>query len=83
MPKSDAAVGLELVELDERPGIEQALEPLAGGELAVGVLLVDALAPPAELGRFFELEEAVAQAFEVGMRRSGHPSPPFRQAARL
>jgi len=31
----------ERVELPERPGVEQLLDPLAGGQLALGVLLLD------------------------------------------
>jgi len=35
-------VGHERVELDERPCVEQQVESLARGQLAAGVLLVDA-----------------------------------------
>ncbi len=33
-PEVGAAMGLELVELDERAGVEQELDPLAGGHFA-------------------------------------------------
>ncbi len=46
-----AAVGDEGVDLDERAGVEEQLDALAGGELARRVLLVDALLAAAQLGR--------------------------------
>ncbi len=59
-PEVVAAVGLELVELDERAGVEQQLDALARGQLAVGVLLVDAIGAAAELGARVERGEALA-----------------------
>src|SRR5262249_28978298 len=42
-PEVEAAMRAQLVELDERAGIEEQLDPLARGELALAVLLFDAL----------------------------------------
>ena len=50
MPKSVAAVALEHVPFLEGIGVEQELDPLAGGELALGVLRVDALLAAAQPG---------------------------------
>ena len=49
-PEVGAAVGDELVQLDEGAGVEQEVDPLARGELARLVLLGDALGSAAELG---------------------------------
>ena len=40
-PEGRRAVPGQLVELDERPLVEELLDPLAGGHLALGVLLLD------------------------------------------
>src|SRR5205823_14246508 len=48
-PEIVAAVHLELVELDEAAGVEEELDPLAGGELAFLVLLLDPLLAAAQL----------------------------------
>ena len=53
-----AAVGDELVELFERAGIEQQLDPLAGGELAGGVLALEPVGAAAELGAALEIGES-------------------------
>ena len=60
-----AAVGDELVELLERAGIEQQLDPLARGQLAGGVLRVEPLLAAAELGAPLEVREDLVglQAF--------------------
>src|SRR5207247_4309527 len=42
-----AAVGLEAVELDEAPRVEQLVQALAGRELPLGVLALDAGLAPA------------------------------------
>ena len=52
-----AAVGDELVELLERAGIEQQLDPLARGQLAGVVLALEALLAAAELGAPLEVGE--------------------------
>ena len=54
-----AAVGDELVHLDEAAGVEQKIDTLAGGELAGGVLPLDAFGPPAELGETLFVFEAL------------------------
>ena len=63
-----AAVGDEGVDLDEGAGVEQQLDALAGGELAVLVLALDALrAAPGGRGR---------EAFlEIGQQLVAHESP--------
>ena len=45
-----AAMGLELVDLDERAGVEQGMDTLASRQLAGLVLLLDPLLAAAELG---------------------------------
>ena len=54
-----AAVGDQLVELLERAGIEQQLDPLAGGQLAGFVLAREALGAAAQLGAPLEVGEDV------------------------
>ena len=54
-----AAVGDELVELFERAGIEQQLDPLARGQLAGGVLALEPIGAAAELGASLEIGEDV------------------------
>ena len=49
-PEIGAAVRHEPIELHERPGIEQHVEPLAGGHLAFVVLRLDTVGSAAELG---------------------------------
>src|SRR5439155_11261036 len=70
-PEVGAAVDLEAVELDEAPRIDELLDALARGELAVGVLALDALlaaaehrlaVPPLELGAI------LLDCHEVGFR---------------
>src|SRR5438093_1228348 len=58
----------EAVELEEGAGIEQELEPLAGGLLAGLVLAPDALLAPAELGGAV----AAPQLLETLVRRHGY-----------
>ena len=58
-PEIAAAVGDELVDLFEGAGIEQQLDPLAGGQLAGGVLPLEALGAAAQLGAAFEVVERV------------------------
>ena len=77
------AVAHEAVELDERAGVEQQLDPLAGEELAALVLPRDRLLRPGVLRR-------VAQLAQPGELRLGrlvprrHPAEPIprRAAAR-
>ena len=52
-------MGDELVELLERAGIEQQLDPLARGELAGRVLALEPLLAAAELGATLEIGERV------------------------
>ena len=66
-PEVGAAVGDEAVELDEAARIEQQVEPLAGGELALLVLLGEALGAAALLG----LGLLVVQLIEE-LARCGH-----------
>jgi hypothetical protein len=67
-----AAVGLELVELDERPGVEELFDALPGGELALGVLLVGPLLAAAELGLPLFLGQPGPEPLEVGRKGVGH-----------
>ena len=50
-------MGDELVELLERAGIEQQLDPLARGQLAGGVLALETIGAAAELGAPLEVVE--------------------------
>ena len=54
------AVGLELVELEEGARVEEQLDPLARGQLAVRVLFIDAILAAAELGPRVKCGEAFA-----------------------
>jgi len=47
----------ELVDFLERARIEEQLDPLAGGQAAAGVLLVEPLLAAAELGAPLEVRE--------------------------
>ena len=47
----------ELVDFFERAGVEQQLDPLARGQSAAGVLLVEPLLAAAELGAPLEVRE--------------------------
>ena len=47
-PELGRAVGDERVQLDERPRVQQEIEPFAGGQLAPGVLPLDPDRSPAE-----------------------------------
>ena len=49
-PEVGAAVGDEHVEFFKRPIIKQQVDPLAGGQLATGVLRINALLPSAQSG---------------------------------
>ena len=51
---------LELVQLDEAAGVEQQLDALARGQLALGVLLLDPLLAAAQLGLRVERGQLVA-----------------------
>ena len=63
-----AAVGDQCVDFDERPGVEEQVDPFAGGELAVLVLAVHALRPaPGGRGREASLE--------IGQQLVAHESP--------
>ena len=53
-----ATVGDEAVELDERPGIDEEVDPLAGRELPPFVLLLDSLLASAEKRATVQLVEA-------------------------
>jgi hypothetical protein len=64
-----ALVDHELVDLDERAGVEQELEPLARGLLAGLVLAANALGAAGELGRRVaptQLLEAVMTRHQAG-----------------
>ena len=63
------AVGDEAVELDEAARIEQQVEPLAGGELALLVLLGDAVGAAALLGRGLAVVQLVEEIAGVGHGR--------------
>jgi hypothetical protein len=58
----------ERVELDERPGVEQQLDPLPRGELSAGMLLVDPVLSPTET-RFRAQRSQAVDTFLV--RRHG------------
>ncbi len=59
MPKSRAAVGDQRVDLDERAGVEQQLDPFAGGELPRLVLFPDPILAAADLRRRQALLELI------------------------
>ena len=67
MSKSRGAVAHERVELLERARVEQLLDPLAGGQLALGVLLLLGLRVGVDrlLAQLVELRELLL----VGLRR--------------
>jgi hypothetical protein len=50
-------VRLETIELQEGAGIEEELDPFAGGELPGPVLALDSLTAPAESRAFIQLIE--------------------------
>ena len=52
-------MGLEAVELAKGAGIDEQLDPLACGELALGVLPVDAILATPELGLGAELVQVL------------------------
>ena len=58
-PEVAAAVRDELVDFLERAGIEQQLDPLAGGQLAGRVLALDARLAAAELRAALQIGEGV------------------------
>ena len=58
MPKSVAAVGHEAVELDEAALVQQQLDPLPRGQLALRVLLLDAFLAAAQTGAVLHLAQA-------------------------
>ena len=60
------AVGDEAVELDEAALVEQQVEPLAGGELALLVLLRHAGGSPALLGEGLAVVQLIEQLSGVG-----------------
>jgi hypothetical protein len=60
-------VGLEAVVLAERAGIEQQLDALARGQLALLVLLVDARLAAAELGT----RDALLEQLDLLLDRQG------------
>ena len=60
------AVGDEAVELDEAALVEQEVEPLAGGELALLVLLGDPRGSPALLGEGLAVVELIEELAGVG-----------------
>ena len=67
-------MGLQLVEFDERAGVEEDLEPLPGGVLSLGVLLLDPLRPAPELGLALEVGQAGPEAVVVMGGMVGHGS---------
>src|SRR5262249_7538126 len=70
-PEVDAAVRHEPVELDERPLVDQEIDPLPRGELALLVLRLDALLPSA-------LERELAHPAQLVLRILGPRVPGFR-----
>src|SRR5262249_52478793 len=65
-PEVAAAVGDELVDFFEGSGIEQEIDPFAGGQLAGGVLLPAARLAAAELGAAFEIGKRVFRVHRGG-----------------
>jgi hypothetical protein len=57
-------MGLEAIVLAERARIDQQLDPLARGELALLVLSIDTLLPTAELGLGTELVKTLELLLE-------------------
>ena len=72
-PKSVVAMRDERVELDERPGIEQQVEPLARRQLAARVLLLD----PRRLRRRAATRRASASVGRAARRWSTPARPPI------
>ena len=68
-PEVGGAVGDEAVELDEAAFVEQQVEPLARGELALLVLLGDARRAPALLGERLTVMELFEELSGVGHGR--------------
>ena len=56
----------QLVDLFERPGIEQQVDPLAGGELARLVLPAHAVLAAAQLGAALQVREDLFGSIRVG-----------------
>src|SRR5262249_23076554 len=86
-PEIGAAMGDELVDLDERAGIEQQLQPFACGQLAGFVLPCDALFAARQLGALVELlqlGDGIARLFGVAhvfaFRAHGNPSLSLKYA---
>ena len=67
----------EHVEFLERAAIEQKLDALAGGELAAGMLRLDALLAAAELGAGAPLLEGFQDVFHLLPPRPGRNVQPF------
>jgi hypothetical protein len=65
MPKFHGAVFDEHVEFLERPLVEQQLDALAGGQLALAVLRLDALLAAAQFGACTTRFEGVQDVFHV------------------
>ena len=80
-PELGAPVRHELVQLGERSGVQQKLQPLARGELARLVLLRDALGAAAELGLALEGVQPGAERVWVG--RGSHGGSGFTTCARM
>jgi hypothetical protein len=59
-------VGDEAVELDKAPLVEQEVEPLTGGELALLVLLGHAGRAPALLGEGLAMVELIEELTRIG-----------------
>ena len=59
-------MGDEPVQLDEAPLVQQQVEPLAGGELALLVLLRDPLGPPTLLRERLALMQVVEEFSRIG-----------------
>ena len=80
-----AAVGDELVGLDERPGIEEEVDALARRQLAGVVLLLEAIFAAAELGPALEILEMLDR-IHLARRACGPtavaPACAFSQSAR-
>ena len=76
MPKSVARWVTNMSYSSKRAGIEQHVEPLAGGELALAVLGVDARLAAAEPGRGAPLLQRLDDLLQPG-------SSPFDRAVKM
>jgi hypothetical protein len=76
-PEIATAMGDELVDLLERPGIEQQIDALARGQLAGFMLPAETIVATPQRGaalEIFEVLECVHQADPAGRTLSPHPA---------